>query len=416
MKLSAHYNRANIITTLLVLIVGAAIYYFAINYIANKQLDQYLLEQTKEANDFIGERHQLPKKNELEDQQTIFAKLPSGEQNTTFFDTLYTDTRTGKIGPGRAELSQVTFNNTNYKTTVIISSATTKYFVQLIMFITLAITAALLVTLFITNRYILKGLWRPFYATLGEIKAFNVADNKNFGTTRGDVDEFNELNEAVQVMSARVKNDFQHLKQFTENASHEMLTPLAVITAKLDMLIQDETLTSTQFEQLTDIYTATGKLSRLNQALVLLVKIENNLINDEETMQLDELIAEKLKHFQELLTSKDIRLTKDLHPQTVTASRYLTDILLNNLLSNAIRHNTDHGNLIILLTHGMLVIQNTGPAQALDPDLVFERFQKGQKSDGMGLGLAIVKNICNMHGWKVSYDHNNQVHTFQVVF
>ncbi len=416
MKLAAHYNRANIITTLLVLVAGAAIYYFAINYIADKQLDHYLLEETSEANDFIAEHHKLPQKNDLEDQQTIFSQIGAGDLNKVFFDTLYTDGHTGKIGPGRAESSLIRFNGNTYKTTVIISSANTRSFVQLIMLITLALTIALLITLFITNRYILKGLWRPFHATLGEIKAFNIADAKNFGPTNGKVDEFNELNEAVQVMSARVKTDFQYLKQFTENASHEMLTPLAVITAKLDMLIQDEALKSSQFEQLTDIYTATGKLSRLNQALLLLVKIENNLIKDEEKIELDEVIEEKLKHFQELLASKDIHLKKGLHAQTIIASRYLTDILLNNLLSNAIRHNTEHGSLTVLLTNGLMVIQNSGPAAPLNPDKVFERFQKGHKSDGTGLGLAIVKNICNMHGWKVSYDYTSQMHTFQIVF
>jgi signal transduction histidine kinase len=416
MKLSAHYNRANIITTLLVLIAGAAIYYFAINYIADKQLDHYLQEETKEANDFISEHHQLPQKYDLEDQQTIFSNPPSDDLKNIFFDTLYTDAHTGKVGPGRAELSLVTFNGKNYKATVIISSANTKYFIQLIMLITLALTIALLITLFITNRYILNGLWQPFHNTLDEIKAFNVADTKGFTPVNGKVDEFNELNDAVRSMSARVKTDFQHLKQFTENASHEMLTPLAVITAKLDMLIQDESLKPSQFEQLTDIYTATGKLSRLNQALVLLVKIENNLIQDEETIELDELIAEKLKHFNELLTARNIRLKKDLHHQRVTSSRYLTDILLNNLIGNAIRHNIENGSLTILLTNGMLVIQNSGAGVPLNADQVFERFQKGQKSDGTGLGLAIVKNICTTHGWKVSYDYNDHIHTFQVIF
>lgn len=415
MRLASHYNRANIIITLSVLIFGAVIYYFAINYVADKEIDRDLREETEEANDFIAQHHQLPGKYELEGQQNTFIKTRAGNIREVFYDTLYT-TDNKRTEAGRAEISLINFNGTNYKAIIVVSREATESFIKLITAITLLLTVGLLVTLFITNRYILKDLWRPFYSTLDEIKAFNVADTKNFEATNGKVDEFNELNEAVHVMSARVKNDFLYLKQFTENASHEMLTPLAVITAKLDILIQDESLKSSQFEQLTDIYTATSKLSRLNQALVLLVKIENNLIQDEEKIELNELIAEKLKHFQELLTSKDIYLKKDLHPQTITASRYLTDVLLNNLLSNAIRHNVSHGCLTILLTNGMLVIQNSGQAAPLDPDMVFERFQKGQKSEGMGLGLAIVKNICNMHGWKVSYDYNNQLHTFQIVF
>lgn len=416
MKLAEHYNRANIVTTLLVLLAGAAIYYFAINYIADKQLDHYLEEETREANDFISQHHKLPRRNDLEDQQTIFSTIKDAHVNKLFFDTLYTDPHTGKVIPGRAELSLIVFNGVNYKTTVIISSANTKYFIQLIMLITLALTVALLVTLFITNRYILRGLWRPFYSTLGKIKAFNIIDTDGFTPVNGKVDEFNELNNAVQVMTGRIKDDFLHLKQFTENASHEMLTPLAVITAKLDMMIQDETLQPSQYEQLTDIYTATGKLSRLNQSLTLLVKIENNLIHDTEAIELDELLSEKLKHFHELIASKSIQLKKDLHMQTVRASKYLTDILLNNLIGNAIRHNIDYGSLSIVLTNGMLIIQNSGIATPLNADLVFNRFQKGQKSDGTGLGLAIVKNICNLNGWKVNYDYTNHMHTFQIVF
>lgn len=416
MKLAEHYNRANIVTTLLMLIIGAGIYYFAINYIADKQLDHYLEEETREANDFISQHHKLPRKNDLEDQQTIFTQINSPKVNTLFFDTLYTDGHTGKVGPGRAELTLVTFNGINYRTTVIISSANTKYFVQLIMLITLALTVALLITLFITNRYILRGLWRPFYGTLGKIKAFNIIDTEGFNPVNGKVDEFNELNNAVQIMTGRIKDDFQHLKQFTENASHEMLTPLAVITAKLDMMIQDETLQPSHYEQLTDIYTATGKLSRLNQSLTLLVKIENNLIHDKETIEVDKLVSEKLKHFHELIAGKSIQLKKDIHHQTITASRYLTDILLNNLIGNAIRHNIDYGSLTIALTNGMLVIRNNGVATPLNADMVFKRFQKGQKSDGTGLGLAIVKNICTLNGWKVSYDYHNHMHTFQIVF
>jgi len=73
-----------------------------------------------------------------------------------------------------------------------------------------------------------------------------------------------------------------------------MQTPLAIITAKLDTLIQDDILKSEQYDQINDIYAATNKLSRLNQSLLLLVKIENNLINDAEPLQLNILVKEKM--------------------------------------------------------------------------------------------------------------------------
>jgi signal transduction histidine kinase len=414
MKLAAYYNRVNIVITLSVLIIGAVIYYFAINYITGKQLDGDLREETKETADFISTHKRLPGPDELEGQQTFFARTNKTSLQECFFDTVYTDD--DKSEPGRAEVSLITLNGVNYRTTVIVSSLSTVTFVKVIAYITFALVLGLLVTLFLANRYLLNDLWLPFYRTLNDIKAFKIADGKAIDSQQGKVDEFNELNDTVRQMSARVRTDFQHLKQFTENASHEMLTPLAVITAKLDMLIQDETLKQEQFEQLTDIYSATGKLAKLNQTLVLLIKIENNLIADEEVIDLEGLIANKIRDFQELASSKEIELEKELTAKQIMASRYLVEILLNNLLSNAIRHNIKHGKLNILLDGDKLVVENTAEHDALDANIIFERFHKGQGSDGSGLGLAIVKNICNMYGWELYYAHSSGMHTFTVAF
>jgi signal transduction histidine kinase len=248
------------------------------------------------------------------------------------------------------------------------------------------------------------------------IKAFNISDNENFDLKQNKVNEFNELNKAVRVMSTRVKNDFQNLKHFTENASHEMLTPLAVITSKLDTLIQDETIKPELYDQISDIYAATSKLSRLNQSLLLLVKIENNLIDDIEWVDLELQISEKVRLFQDLILTKDILVTEKLESKKVWVSRHLIDILLNNLFSNAIRHNVGHGQLIIHLTTDKLIFQNSGLDKSLNEETVFERFQKGHKSEGTGLGLAIVKNICGVYKWQIYYEYTISLHTFQIQF
>jgi signal transduction histidine kinase len=251
---------------------------------------------------------------------------------------------------------------------------------------------------------------------LSELKTFNLSDNKAFPLKPNTVDEFDELNKVVHSMSSRVKNDYQHLKSFTENASHEMMTPLAVITSKLDMLIQDETLKPEHYEQINDIYSATGKLSRMNQSLLLLVKIENNLIEDAELLSLDILISQKIKQFQELISAKELTVIETIEMRKVMVSKYLIDILLNNLFSNAIRHNINNGKVTINLTDAHLVFQNTGSNHALNAGTLFERFQKGKKSEGVGLGLTIVKNICSVYSWHINYSFENSLHTFQIVF
>jgi len=110
-----------------------------------------------------------------------------------------------------------------------------------------------------------------------------------------------------------------------------MMTPISVITSKLDTLIQDETLKSEQYAQINDIYVAINKLARLNQSLLLLVKIENNLIQDNFVLNLKEIIDEKLHQFQELIQNKHIGIICNLQDKEVTASKYLLDILINNL-------------------------------------------------------------------------------------
>jgi signal transduction histidine kinase len=416
MRLSAHYNKTIIVITLSVLLTGAVVYYFAINYIARTQLDRDLTEEIDEVLDYVKLNHQLPRQVDFDEDVTVFKKTDLKDLPRRFFDTVYINPKGKKSEAGRAVSGLIYLKDGNYKVTITISREDTEYLVQIIAAITLLLMVCLLLILFLTNRYILRGLWRPFYDTLYAIKAFNVSDNRNLDLKPNKVDEFSELNTAVHTMSTRVKNDFQNLKQFTENASHEMLTPLAVITSKLDTLIQDETIKPELYNQINDIYAATSKLSRLNQSLLLLVKIENNLIDDIEWIDLDILISEKIKLFNDLLLAKHINITEKLEPKKVWVSKHLIDILLNNLFSNAIRHNAYHGELIVKLTTEKLSFQNSGPDKSLNGETIFERFHKGHRSEGAGLGLAIVKNICSIYKWHIYYEYLNSLHAFQIVF
>jgi signal transduction histidine kinase len=217
-------------------------------------------------------------------------------------------------------------------------------------------------------------------------------------------------------MSLRVTHEYLNLKEFTENASHEMMTPLAVVTTKLDTLIQDETLNAEQLAQITDIYSSINKSSRLNQSLLLLAKLENKLITDEVPINLEVVLSEKMLQFQELMQTKDLSFKPNLQAKQALASKYLIDILLNNLFSNAIRHNNPGGIIIIELNGGQLSIKNTGAAHSLDEQLIFERFQKGKESQGTGLGLTLVKNICQHYGYTVRYQYECGWHAFVLSF
>ena len=219
------------------MLAGGVIYFFAISHIAINQLDRDLTEEFAEVLTYVNQNGKLPKQVEFDEDQTTFIKTNRKSLPVRFFDTVYTDAKERVNEPGRAVSGLISLNGAHYIVIITESRESAEYLVQIIALITLVLMIGLVLILFITNRYILNGLWKPFYETLSELKTFNISDTKNFNLKHYKVDEFNELNNVVQLMSSRVKSDYEHLKSFTENASHEMMTPLAVITAKLDTLI-----------------------------------------------------------------------------------------------------------------------------------------------------------------------------------
>lgn len=416
MKLAGHYNKASIIISISVLLISGIIYYIAINQIARNQLDNNLAEEIEEVEIYIKTNHQLPKQVDFDEDVTTFTKTTITNYPTHFFDAVYTNLKEKKAEQGRAVAALIALNGHNYIVKIIVSREGTEYLIQVISIITLLLTVILLSILVVTNKLVLNKLWQPFYNILFQVQEFNAADSTQITTYQSNVEEFEQLSIAVSTMSSRVIVDYQGLKAFTENASHEMMTPIAVITSKLDTLIQDERLQSNQLSQITDIYSATNKLSRLNQSLLLLVKIENGLIQEDEWLNLKSLLLEKIQQFQEMVQNKNIDLKFEINDLEIKASKYLVDILINNLFSNAIKHHAVPGKIRISLAGRKLLFQNSGDKNPLREELIFKRFYKGRSSDGIGLGLAVIKNICSKYKYKLAYQFADQLHTFSIEF
>ncbi len=418
MKLAQQYTRASIIITFSILFFAGIIYYVAISYISNNQLDRDLTEEIDEVTYYVNHNHKMPTPVDFDDDAAAFAPIGQRTVQRHFVNMPFVEPHSKKTEPGRAVIDMIRLNGINYQVSITESKEGTEYLAQIIAFITIALTAILLAALFFTNRYILNGLWQPFYKLLGGLKSFSVANNMEYSYAEYPVkaDEFRELREAIDTMATRARGDYQTLKNFTENASHEMMTPLAVIASKLDTLIQDENLNAAHYEQLYNISLSINKLSRLNQSLLLLVKIDNKQIKDSALINLKELIDEKVNQFQEMIANKEITVTCELATKNIYASQYLVDILLNNLLSNAVRHNIKGGRINIRLDASHLVVENTSPQPALDETKIFERFEKGKASEGMGLGLTIARNICNNYTFDLSYSFAGPFHRFTVRF
>jgi signal transduction histidine kinase len=411
------------------MLITGIIYYQAISYILTGQKDRDLVVEEQEIFDYVKLNHHLPQTFESNDQQITFTPASAGSVTREFINTMYfkqwgkddkykkhKHRREGEYESARGLISSVAVGNKYYKILIVESKVETEDLIRFIFSITIGVILLLLLVLVVTNRLILNRLWQPFYNIMSELRLFNIADSKPIPKLSNNIDEFKELNNVVIDMAARAKNDYQDLKVFTENASHELLTPIAVINSKLDTLIQTENFSDRQSRLLNDLYSAVSRLNRLNQSLLLLVKIENKLLHDKQQINLRELVDEMIMQFEEIFNDKELQLTYKLDDKEIYASRYLVEVLLSNLISNAIRHNQHGGEVIINLNAESLTIQNTGDSEPLPDEKIFTRFHKSSGSEGSGLGLTISRQICENFGFSLAYHFESPYHVFTINF
>jgi len=208
------------------------------------------------------------------------------------------------------------------------------------------------------------------------------------------------------------------LKEFTENASHEIQTPLAIIKNKLEILLQSPEMTSDQMDLISSAAAATNRLSKLNEALIILSKIENRQFHEIEDISVNDIVGGILSSMDELIRIKSIsiekRFEKNLH---IKMHPYLAEILIGNLVINAIKHNTSPGSISIITSYDTLEIINSGNHSSGNVEKLFQRFVKSNpKSQSLGLGLSIVKAICDTYSFIVRYNVQNGSHRIVVVF
>jgi signal transduction histidine kinase len=277
--------------------------------------------------------------------------------------------------------------------------------------------AIILVGFVLINRKVSNRLWQPFYRSLGQIKNFdlNTQDTVFFENT--DIEEFAELNHGLDRLIAGNIAAYNQQKEFADNASHELQTPLAIVQSKLEMLLQSKSLTDSQYNTIEDALNALTRVNRINKNLLLLTKIENSQFMEKEALDLSELLHNSMALFRNFSDNKRIVLKTDILPGIVVeGNKTLVEILLHNLLTNAIRHSDEGASTCITLCTDKLVIANSG-STPLEKDQLFKRFATASsETPGTGLGLAIVRHICDRYYWEINYCFENGQHIFSLEF
>jgi signal transduction histidine kinase len=325
-----------------------------------------------------------------------------------------------KTLPFQILTSNLQWNNKSYLITTYVSSTEISHLIIKVFVTEAVILVLLLIAIIFINRKSGKLLWSPFFSTMTKIKEFDITHGEALilphetGTT-----EFDQLNAAVTAMVDKVNAAYFHQKQFVENASHEMQTPLAVIRSKLELMINDPNLTEKNASLLSDITEANDRLSQMNRTLLLLAKIENNQFPETDLVDITEIITKDIQNFKDHYENFP-QLVANINEGTkvsVNANRSLIQILISNILKNAIEHNQPDGKIVVTLIPNELTVENTGPMLEIKAEDLFERFKKGShESKTTGLGLALVKQICNLYHFTVRYSHTDGWHKIHIVF
>jgi len=273
----------------------------------------------------------------------------------------------------------------------------------------------LFVSTILINRFVLEKTWKPFYQLINYLNDFRLDKVELQNPSESKIREFTVLNKSILNLLKTNVGIFENQKQFIENVSHELQTPLAIGINKLELLAGDKDLSAEHIEKIGSAIETFQRLSVLNKSLLLLSKIGNKQFISKEILSFDEIFTRILDDFSEYSEFRDIRTTylKEGIPY-IEINKDLAYILVMNLVKNAITHNFRGGEIIIRMSSAGFSIENTSEEPAIPSDKIFERFNRNTKGkNSSGLGLAIVKAIADVSELSVTYTYNGR-HIFNV--
>lgn len=273
----------------------------------------------------------------------------------------------------------------------------------------------LLLIILSINIWVFRKNMKPLYVLLKWLDSSQLGKKNELLENTTKITEFRKLNAATMAFAERGEKLFEQQKTFIGNASHEMQTPLAICRNRLEMLMEDETLTEHQLNELIKTHQTLENLTRMNRSLLLLCKIENGQFADTRSVCLNDILAHYLDDYKEVYAYRNITVTVTTDSSfCVEMNDSLVSVLVTNLLKNSFVHNIDGGFIYIKITANTFEISNTGE-KPLDRERIFERFYQGQKKEGStGLGLALVDSICKANHLTIDYTYVENRHIFTI--
>ena len=412
MRLTQYISLRYIGVTILVMLFSLPIFYFVLQNVLTNNIDESLQDQkiliTRKLQHLTSENFVT-----FEDQINIEKNPQEIQSEKLFTDDVYNKMDKEMESFRILEFSIKTSKN-DYNVRVKQSLVESDDLMKTILYLLISVLLILTATLFLINSQIKKKVWKPFYKTIEQLKNFRVDNLLDLNLKNSKISEFNDLNFSLNELSANNKKVYQSQKEFIENASHELQTPLAIVQNNIELFWQTEGISSPQAKILDDISNATVRMSKLNQSLLLLSKIENRQFAETQNVNLNDLAKQFINNYQEQIKFKNLKIETDFKDIfTAEIDFNLAEILVGNILLNALKYAPKESLVEVYFSKKEMIISNAAEENSLDDEKLFKRFQRqNHQEKGTGLGLEIAKKIADSFHLNLSYQFKNKQHCF----
>jgi len=411
-------------TSLIILTISIIVVYagnFLFFHISKKMIEDHI------DNELTSQMHKLPQVLKNSDSEGNYILLDyeietepvkkSEVIEPTLLDTVLYDSDKDKYLPHRAIKFSHSINNKNHKITIYKSLLSSDKLVKRFATVSIGVVAFFVLLIYMMNQYVFEKIWSPFFKNLKKVENYDVKNEEKLQLESSEIEEFEKLNKVHTEMVKRIQKDFTNLKDLTANTSHELQTPLAVIKGKAELLLQSDHLSEEELATVNTILNTTKRLAQLNQSLLLISRIENNQYDERVEVDLYEVISRVSHNYEPLLEAGQYQLTLDIDPLKVRMNQVLADVLISNLVKNALMHGSKGGEISVSIKNGVFTICNSGEPLSISQKDMFKRFAKssGDKNSS-GLGLEIVHKICSYYNIHITYDYKNNLHCFYLDF
>ena len=403
-------SRTFLLTGILLAFVSCIALYFYTSNLLQQEIEEELHSTEGRITDAIRDHKIVYSLSPITEVTIVDSLQPESVKDTILFDPSQNEMELFR------ELSTYKrINNINYHIVIRTLVVETDEILMAIVFSNIAIFLLAFLFLFYFNKSQNLRIWKPFFDNINQMKEFSVTSKEQIELVDSDILEFSELQIQIKLLTNKVRVDYENLKQFTENISHEIQTPLAIIQAKIDNIINEHAINDKQFQQVSSIQKDIQRLKQLNKKITILTKIDNHQFINVEEVSISQLVNDKVADYKELEIKNIVHLADD--NLVVKIDPYLAEMLVNNLISNAIKHSLQNENIVIFTNRNSIIVSNPGEIAIKNPDNLHLRFYREKNNfKSTGLGLSIVQKICDLYGYKMTYKFENNQHIFSILF